>query len=213
MKTSAGQRRDRTHTITPDRKYTPTPASNSFVALASDSETDSSIAEEAFLPSPTIYSSDSDSSTDMSAISENKGNNLTATILQELMESLDPGCTTTKVKFTYADISNFQTNMGNALTRVTAPYEQYGYSFLADTDETYFVRANKIPPSMPTMPNKPDYSNKAQVKTVKRALKHYQACAKVKACGIKLLEQCFPECLWLLKTDQGLPWTRHSRQR
>ena len=160
MKTSAGQRRDRTHTITPDRKYTPTPASNSFVALASDSETDSSIAEEAFLPSPTIYSSDSDSSTDMSAISENKGDNITKVSLQELMESLDPGCTTTKTKYTYTDISNFQINMGNALARVPAPYKAYGYSYLAGTDEAYFNRLNTQPPPMPTMPAAPDYANK-----------------------------------------------------
>ena len=55
------------------------------------------------------------------------------------------------------------------------------------------------------MPKAPDYTNKTQVKVVKRALKHYQTCANIKEVGIKVLETCFPECLRLLKTDQGLP--------
>ena len=202
MTTSTGQQGDQTHTITPDRDISPRTTdvqqirTNPFIALASNSDTDTSIAEEAFLPSTATYSSNSDSDSDMSAISENKGDNITKASLEELMESLDPGCTTTKTKYTYTDISNFQINMGNALARVTAPYEQYGYSFLADTDEAYLIRTNETPPPMPRMPAKPDYTDKAQVKSVKRELKHYQACANVKACGIKLLEQCFPECLF-----------------
>ena len=141
----------------------------------------------------------------MSTTNEWKGDSLTKDTLQEIMEDLDPGCTTVKAKHTYTDISNFQITMGNALARVPAPYEQYGYSYLADTDEAYQIRTNTQPPPMPFMPTKPDYSNKAQVKTVKRELKHYKTCANIKNCGIKLLEHCFPECLKLLKTDQGLP--------
>ena len=94
----------------------------------------------------------------MSDLISNKG--ITKERLQELMEELDPGCTTVKNKYTYTDVSNFQITMGNALARVPAPYEQYGYSYLADTTDAYFTWSNTTPPDMPVMPNKPDYNDK-----------------------------------------------------
>ena len=120
------------------------------------------------------------------------------------MEELDPTCTATKMKYTYIDISNFQINKGNALARIPAPCEAHGYSYLADADNTYSNQADSVPPAMPAMPSAPDYDDKAQVKRAKQELKHYQACANIKTIGIQLLEQSFPECLKLLKTNQGL---------
>ena len=132
MNTSGGQPvNHRTIVITPERNKSPLTKTNSYDALGSDSESSSSnsIEEEAYLPTTTVYSSDSDNDSDstMSTASNNKGDSLTKDTLQELMEDLDPGCTTNKTKYTYTDISNFQITMWNALARIPAPYEEYGY--------------------------------------------------------------------------------------
>ena len=80
--------------------------SNPYDVLASESEGDS-VAEEAYLPPFMIYSSDSKSDSDMSATTDNIVRNITKDKLQELMEDLEPGCTTTRTKYTYTDIGNF----------------------------------------------------------------------------------------------------------
>ena len=127
MNTNTGEpTKGRTNTVTPEHKSIVNIRSNLYNALASDSESNATslIAEEAYLPGPITYSSDSDSNSesDMSGISKWKGDSLTKDTLQELMEELNPGCTTVKTKHSYTDISNFQITMGNALARVPAPY-------------------------------------------------------------------------------------------
>ena len=150
-------RKDRTVIVTPDRRnpYSPLAPESDEESIQADNtnkpnSATSSEAEEAYLPPITLYSSDSKSNTDdnMSTAAEDTSEKLTMKKLQELMEDLEPGCTTTRNKYTYTDISTFQITMGNALARIPAPYEQYGYSYLADTDTAYhiiFDRANSKP--------------------------------------------------------------------
>lgn len=95
--------------------------------------------------------------------------------------------------------------MGNALSDVRAPYQQHGYSYLADTDEAYHERAGEDPPAFPVMPNKPDYTNKVLVLQTKEEMKHYYNCTDIVKAGITLLETVFPKCLHGVRTKSGLP--------
>ena len=89
------------------------------------------------------------------------------------METIDAGCTKPTTHYAYTDIVNFQTSiMGNALTQVTAPYKQYGYSYLADTDEAYKTRSGTKPPEFPDMPEPPGLTDKISIRKANRELKH-----------------------------------------
>ena len=89
--------------------------------------------------------------------------------------------------------------------RLRAPYQQYGYSFLADTDEAYRERTEEDPPAFPVMPDKPDYTNKVLALQTKDDLKHFNNCTDIVKAGIKLLETVFPECLHAVRSNKGLP--------
>ena len=191
-KRQGSERDTEPNVVTPIRDRTQqtqtTSTHNQYSTLTTDTDSEATIAEEAFLPTNSANTlSESDSDLDMSTDASDTYHMITMTKLLCLMEELEPVSIAINSKYTYTNIGNFQITMSNALARVPAPYEAHGYSYLADTDEAYFNRANQQPPGMPTMPAAPDYSDKAQVRTVKRTLKHYQACANIKAIGIKAL--------------------------
>ena len=121
-------------TPTVDRTQGPpdTPTHNRYSALNTDTNSEVTIAKEAFLPTSTQETdSDSDSDSDMSSDTCDAYHMITMAKLLGLMEELEPASTTIHSKYTYTDISNFQITMGNALARVPAPYEAHGYSYLA----------------------------------------------------------------------------------
>ena len=219
---------------TPQQPNLVTPAkSDNPYAVLDDSETDSDAehTEEAYLPNTSkiiddlslviqqsegsdqsTKSNDSDSNSNSSASSSmgssttsDKSKDITKDELQELMEELEPGCTTPKAMYTYTDIVNFQTTMGNALVKVPAPFQSYGYSYLADTTENYISRSGEHPPPMPTMPTAPEDMGRREIRKASRDLKHYKSCLNIKAIGIRIMEHTFPECLRIIKTDLGLP--------
>ena len=213
-------------------RITPTNQGNSFEVLASDASSATSAADLIFddislsfgEPSPLIDNlsviastapkdnsnspnySDSDSS--MTSTQETPSA-LTKEKLQDLMEKLDPGCTNMKTKYAYTDVIRFQTAMGDALAGLIDPvfYNIHGYSFLADTDTDHLTRSGKAAPDMPTMPTDPDDDDlnyKIKNRRVKKERKHFITCHNIKTIGIALLEQRFPECLRLIRTNRGL---------
>ena len=106
------------------------------------------------------------------------------------METIDPGCTKPTTDYTYTDIVNLQTTMGNALTQVTAPYEEHRYSYLADTDDAFKNRSGgTAPPSFPKMPSKPDLADKISIRRTTMELKHYRVCTHISRIGIEVLEE------------------------
>ena len=151
--------------------------------------------------------SDSDSSSMTST--QETAHALTKETLQDLMEKLDPGCTNMKTKYAYTDVIRFQTAMGDALAGLIDPlfYNIHGYSFLADTDTDHLTRSGKEAPVMPTMPTDPDDDDlnyKTKSRRIKKERKHFMTCHNIKIIGISLLEQRFPECLRLMRTNRGL---------
>ena len=164
-------------------------------------------------------SNSTDSSTDSSTTSEDTDSSMASTTeathaltkeaLQILMEKLDPGCTNMKTKYAYTDVIRFQTAMGDALAGLIDPlyYNTHGYSFLADTDKDYLTRSGTEAPVMPSMPTDPDDNDpnyKTKSRRVKKERKHFMKCHNIKTVGILLLEQRFPECLRLMRTNRGL---------
>ena len=156
----------------------------------------------------TTSSDYSDSDSSMTSTQET-AHALTKETLQELMEKLDPGCTNMKTKYAYTDVIRFQTAMGDALAGLIDPlfYNIHGYSFLADTDTDHLTRSGKEAPVMPTMPTDPDDDDlnyKTKSRRIKKERKHFMTCHNIKIIGISLLEQRFPECLRLMRTNRGL---------
>ena len=193
-------------------RITPTKNGNQFAALApSESESNSdtgSYIEEAYLPNQstkldtvpkqetviknihqvTASIADKPQSDDWSSMSSSttkeKTDVISRTDLEEIMEEHDPGVTTPKTTYTYADVLNFQLQLGNALVKVPAPFQSYGYSYLADTTDSYQLRAYEEPPPMPSMPGAPDYTDKASVRKAKRDLNHYLRCHSIRTIGL-----------------------------
>ena len=145
------------------------------------------------------------SSSMSSTTTTNKADVISRAELEVLMEEHDPGVTTPNTKYTYTDVLNFQLQLGNALAKVPAPFQLYGYSYLADTTIGYQLRANEDPPPMPIMPVVPDYTDKGAVRKAKRELNHYLRCHSVRTVGLQILERTFPECLKIYKGEHGLP--------
>ena len=108
------------------------------------------------------------------------------------------------------NVIRFQTAMGDALAGLIDPlfYNPHGYSFLADTDTDYLTRTGtEAPAVMPTMPTDPDDDDpnyKTKSRRIKKERKHFMTCHNIKIIGISLLEQRFPECLRLMRTNRGL---------
>jgi hypothetical protein len=157
----------------------------------------------------TATSSDSSDSDSSMTSTQETAHALTKETLQDLMERLDPGCTNMKTKYAYTDVIRFQTAMGDALAGLIDPlfYNIHGYSFLADTDADHLTRSGKAAPVMPTMPNDPDDDDlnyKIKNRRIKKERKHFMTCHNIKTIGISLLEQRFPECLRLMRTNRGL---------
>ena len=145
------------------------------------------------------------SSSMSSSTTTDKVDVITRAELEVIMEEHDPGVTTPNTKYTYTDVLNFQLQLGNALAKVPAPFQLYGYSYLADSTIGYQQRTNKRPPPMPVMPNVPDYTDKGAVRKAKRELNHYLRCHSIRTVGLQILERTFPECLKIYKGEHGLP--------
>ena len=149
------------------------------------------------------------SNSSMASASDTTTHTLSMETLQDLMEKLDPGCTNLKTKYTYTDVIRFQTAIGDALAGLIDPlyYNTHGYSFLADTDTDHLTRSGTEAPDMPTMPTDPDDDDpnyKTKSRRIKKERKHFMTCHNIKTIGISLLEQRFPECLRLMRTNRGL---------
>ena len=140
-----------------------------------------------------------------SSTTHDKTDVITRKELEELMEDHYPGVTTPNTAYNYTDVLNFQLQLGNALAKVPAPFQSYGYSYLADTTANYKLRTNKEPPPMPVMPGEPDYTDKGAVRKTKRELNHYLRCHSIRTIGLQILERTFPECLKIYKGEHGLP--------
>ena len=86
---------------------------------------------------------------------------------------------------------------------------EFGYSFLIDSDEDHEAQTNDNDPpeAMPNLSKESDYTCKIIYKKYLSNKKHYHACKQVTDHSIELLEDKFPECLRLLRTNGQLPRT------
>ena len=153
----------------PPNLITPTarvPTQNYFNPLVTEEEAPTStqvqdtpvpsIPDEAYLPTsftPTGEAednSDTKSNSDFSMGSSSTDTTgrafLDAAELLKRMQTVDSSCTGSPNKdFRYTDVVKFQTVMGKALRTIRQPYKQYGYCFLADTDEAYKEKTGQKP--------------------------------------------------------------------
>ena len=109
--------------------------SNYFAALDPDS---SAYRDLAYLPNTTtieeIYKDSNSMSSSTST--ESSAMDLTKATLKALIKNIGDTYDQLFNNFTYTDIINFQTIMGNTLSNIVAPYKEFGYSYQVDTDET-----------------------------------------------------------------------------